>query len=91
MAIITASYKSAEKLLCPLCSVSLSLDKATAGFYDADGRQTFACVSHFAETEKIIMGWADFIIRERAKCLSRGMEQSDPLYGRANADVRFSS
>lgn len=56
-------------LACVLCSVKLTLDKATAGFWDGDGRQTFACVSHFSEVEKLINGWADFMARERVKFL----------------------
>jgi hypothetical protein len=56
-----------EPLNCAICRVKLLLTKATAGLHDADNHQAFACVSHFSEVELLIVGWADFIIRERHK------------------------
>jgi hypothetical protein len=54
-------------LACSICYVSLLLDKATAGLFDANNRQAFACVSHFSEVELLIVGWADFMADEREK------------------------
>jgi hypothetical protein len=56
-------------LTCSICNVKLQLGNATAGPFDADNRQAFACVSHFLEVEKLILGWADFMAQERARCL----------------------
>lgn len=68
-------------LVCAICRVQLSLDKATAGLVNADDYQAFACVSHFSETELLILGWADFITYERKRYLQRGQKQNDLLYG----------
>lgn len=56
-----------EPLTCSICRVRLYFSKATAGFFDADNRQAFACISHFSEVELLIMGWADFMAAERHK------------------------
>lgn len=52
---------------CAICRVKLRLDTATAGLFDADDHQAFACVSHFSEVELLIVGWADFMAAERCK------------------------
>ncbi len=52
---------------CSICRVSLLLNKATAGLFDANNHQAFACVSHFSEVEMLIVGWADFMADERRK------------------------
>jgi hypothetical protein len=59
--------------------VALTLDRATAGPYDAGNRQAFACVSHFLEVERLIVGWADFAAKERYKYLHDGQELGDVL------------
>jgi len=56
-----------DQLACSICRVSLLLSKATAGLFDANNHQAFACVSHFSEVELLIVGWADFIVDERRK------------------------
>lgn len=68
-------------LTCAICSVKLTLDKATAGSLDCNGQQVFACVSHFLEVEKLITGWADFLAKERFKYLRKGQSPEDLLYG----------
>lgn len=54
-------------LTCAICRVSLPLKKATAGLRDRTGQQTFACVSHLSDVERLITGWADFMAIERSK------------------------
>lgn len=63
-----------EVVACSICQKDISLDKATAGFIDADNRQRFACNSHFWEGNKYITGWIDFAARERLRMLHAGME-----------------
>ena len=63
-----------QPLTCAICGVSLTLDKATAGMLDGQCRQTFACVSHFSEVEKLILGWVDFTANERYKSLRYGLD-----------------
>lgn len=72
---------STSTLTCAICSVKLTLDKATAGLLDCNGHQAFACVSHFSEVEKLINGWADFLAKERFKYLRKGQSPEDLLYG----------
>ena len=68
-------------LKCAICGVNLTLDRATAGLLDHRGWQTFACVSHFSEVEKLILGWADFTAKERGIHLQQGQEPQDLIYG----------
>src|SRR3982751_1363355 len=72
-------------LVCSICKVKLSLDKATAGLLDYNGRQAFACVSHLSEIEKLILGWADFSANERFKSLHQGRTPSDLTNGGQHA------
>ena len=78
---LPSDFMLANPLTCAICSVSLALDKATAGLYDGHGHQVFACVSHFSEVEKLILGWADFTADERRKYLHQGQEPDDLIYG----------
>lgn len=71
--------KSAEPLICAICGVKLDLDKATAGMLGSNCQQTFACVSHFSEVEKLILGWADFVAKEKYKSLHYGQGPDDLL------------
>lgn len=80
----------ANTLTCAICNVQLPLDKATAGLLDRKGRQSFACVSHFSEVEKLISGWADFMAAERYKYLREGQEPQTLIYG-ADRLARFDS
>jgi hypothetical protein len=66
---------------CAVCHVALAPDKATAGLFDADNRQVFACISHFSEVEKLILGWADFLAAERRRCFEKGEEPAFLIYG----------
>ena len=90
MAITRLSADTASTLTCASCQVSLSLDKATAGLLDRKGHQTFACVSHFSEVEKLITGWADFMATERYEYLRQGREPQDLMFG-ADRLARFDS
>ncbi len=54
-----------EPLNCAICSVRLTLTGATVGQHSGRGCQMFACVSHFMELELLILGWANFTIRDR--------------------------
>lgn len=78
---LPSDFMLANPLTCAICSVSLTLDKATAGPSDSKNQQAFACVSHFSEVEKLILGWADFTAKERYKYLHRGQEPDDLIYG----------
>ena len=66
---------------CALCRVRLSLTRATAGLFDANGQQAFACISHLFEVEKLINGWADFMAQERIKHSQQDQEPTHLLYG----------
>ena len=88
MAITRTAYPVPNRLICAICRVDLSLAKATAGLYDCHNQQAFACVSHFMEVEKLIIGWADFITAEIEKCLERGNEPANLIYGDMS-DARF--
>lgn len=74
---LPSDFLLAEPFTCTICGVKLTLDKATAGMLDSRGQQTFACVSHFSEVEKLIIGWADFTAKERYKSLHHGQEPDD--------------
>lgn len=88
---VPPDFELAEPLICAICSVKLTLDKATAGMLDSDRRQTFACVSHFSEVEKLIMGWADFTAKERYKSLHNGYEPQDLLDKASGHHARLDS
>jgi len=82
MAIISlpSSLTDIDALVCAICSVRLTLERATAGLLAGDGHQAFACVSHLSEVEKLINGWADYIAKERSKYLALGHEPADLIY-----------
>lgn len=82
---LPSDFKLADPLMCAICSVDLTLDKATAGLVDYSGRQVFACVSHFSEVEKLILGWADFNAQERFKSLHNGLTPNDLINGEQHA------
>ncbi len=63
-----------EVVPCAVCQKDIPLDKATAGFIDAENRQRFACNSHFWEGNKYITGWIDFAACERLRMLNAGVE-----------------
>jgi len=84
---LPAGYVTTDPLICSICQVDLLLSKATAGFYDADNHQAFACVSHFLEFDLLIRGWADFIGRERYRYLQQGKEPNDLTYMDEGVDV----
>lgn len=85
MAIVKSADTIPSSMTCAVCGVNLTPDKATAGLFDGHNHQAFACISHFLEVEKLIVGWADFIAAERRKCLERGKEPSVIIYGGSNA------
>ena len=65
-----------KPLVCSICRVNLLLSKATAGPFNSENCQCFACVSHFSEVELLITGWADFMATERFRyeCQKRKAE-----------------
>jgi len=82
MAIVSAPPAPApQPKVCAICGEPLTPAKATAGLLDGSGKQVFACVSHFTELEKLILGWADFTAKERQKYLQQGREPTDLIYG----------
>jgi hypothetical protein len=70
-----------QPIICSICMVDLSLERATAGLFDADNQQAFACVSHLYEVEKLIIGWVDFLIRERYRRLQQSQEPVNLIFG----------
>ena len=70
-----------KALVCAICASDLSLDRATVGLFDADNQQAFACVSHLYEVEKLIIGWVDFLIRERYRHLQQSQEPVNLIFG----------
>ena len=74
-----------DPLTCVICGVVLTLDKATAGLFDAHGHQTFACVSHFAEVEKLITGWADFVAAQCQEYEALHEAPSDLTFGKVDS------
>lgn len=70
-----------EVVGCAICQKDIPLDKATAGFIDADNRQAFACNAHFWEGNKYITGWVDFAARERMRARSMGIDLNNLLSG----------
>jgi len=91
MALVSLPSDSPHPTVCVLCDVRLAPDKATAGLLDAEGRQTFACVSHFSEPQKLILGWADFMANQRHEYLHRGIEPQELVYGTGGSDAQFAS
>lgn len=83
-----SSLQHDSLLACAICRVKLSLDKATAGLFNADNRQALACVSHFSEVELLIVGWANFMECERRKFLRRRQEPDRLIY-EGWGDARF--
>ncbi len=69
-----------KQVICAICEQGISLDKATAGFLDADHYQAFACNAHFWEGNRFILGWVDFAAGERRKLLSQGIDPSGGGY-----------
>jgi len=52
-------------LQCVICCKERPADELSVGFCDRDDRQWFACNEHFWNRGEFIVGWADFIVRER--------------------------
>lgn len=75
---------------CVICQVGLSLDKATVGLPKADETIGLSCISHFWEPELLIVGWADFIARERRLYERLHDSLSDLMYSEGE-HVRFDS
>jgi hypothetical protein len=72
---------SKRPMACAICGVALALQNATAGLMDANNQQAFACVSHFAEVERLIVGWADFAAHQRQAFQERMLGQGGAHYG----------
>jgi hypothetical protein len=71
-------------MACAICGVVLALQNATAGLIDTNNQQAFACVSHFAEVERLIVGWADFAAHQRQAFQERMLGQGGPHYDSAH-------
>ena len=78
---LPSHLKVNQPMICSICMVDLSLERATAGLFDADNQQVFACVSHLYEVEKLILGWVDFLIRERYRRLQQSDEPVNLIFG----------
>lgn len=50
---------------CVICRKERCADEMTVGFRDHDNRQRFACNEHFWNRSEFIVGWADFMVKER--------------------------
>ncbi len=81
MAIVRLPDTFSRDMTCAICGVKLTPDKATAGLFDSHNQQMFACVSHFSEVERLVLGWADFLAAERRRCFERGEEPAYLIYG----------
>lgn len=77
---IPLELHTSNQITCSICKVRLSLDKATAGLFDANDHQAFSCVSHLSEVELLIAGWAAFMACERQR-YSQQRSEADKLYG----------
>ncbi|WP_159054635.1 hypothetical protein [Streptomyces dysideae] len=64
-----------QQISCVICSTALSLDKATAGLQDETGLQAFACNEHLKESDSLILGWAEYIVRCEHKMIARQFEE----------------
>lgn len=82
-------FELASPLKCAICGVDLALKNATAGLFDAQGNQAFACVSHYSEVEKLITGWADFMARERRKYLEHIQASDNIIFGEGGCNAWF--
>lgn len=87
---LPANTVDIDTLTCAICKVALTFDKATAGLLDRNGHQSFACVSHFTEVEKLISGWADFMATERREYHRKDQNLQTLIYG-ADRFARFDS
>lgn len=74
-----------EYVTCALCKQTIGLAKATAGLFDADGAQVFACNEHFWEGGRFIIAWIDFASHERMRMLNYGKDPSSLTTGVSNA------
>lgn len=88
---LPAGFRLDKPLICAICGVDLTLDKATAGMSDSRGHQTFACVSHFSEIERLITGWADFMAKECYLHLYQDHELQELIRRAGGHRARFDS
>lgn len=64
--------KPRKTVVCALCEKEIPLSKATAGLFDAEDKQAFACNDHFWHGHDYIIGWVDFGASEQLRLLARG-------------------
>jgi hypothetical protein len=50
---------------CTICRADVPLVAATAGTWDSDGAQRFACAKHLWNAHELILGWAAFAIEQQ--------------------------
>lgn len=67
---------------CAICDKQIPPKQATAGFMAWDRTQTFACESHFWSGAQYILGWVDFINKQRVEAKKHGVEL--PLFGESS-------
>ncbi len=61
-------------LVCAICGQLIPPDKATAGLFNADNFQLFACNAHFWESNRFIVGWIEFAAQERLRVMHAGRD-----------------
>lgn len=55
-----------QTITCSICGQEADTQEASAGMRDAQGRQAFACSTHFKE-RTLILGWTDYAILQNAQ------------------------
>lgn len=53
-------------ILCVVCGEEKHIDELTVGICDVQGRQRFACNTHFLSSGQFIAGWADFLALQQS-------------------------
>lgn len=81
MAIVSlAASSQVARLKCAICKSGLLPEQATAGLYDSNNRQAFACASHFNEARVLILGWSDFLWNEYRKYRKPPRQPNELIY-----------
>lgn len=81
MAVIYRPGSKTKTARCVICHRARPFSGLTAGFWDAEGKQRFACDSH--SLREVIVGWADFVAGQRLVWLERydkGGNYESPLH-----------
>ncbi len=73
-----------QNVSCAICQQITPLQSATAGPYDANGEQAFACNQHFWSSTRLILGWTDFTILQQ----ERRAPRPSPIAAQVGGDGR---